>query len=177
MLYYARLATPIGCLHLYATDSELKGVFFDSNLAMARKIVTASLVSEDGHHLLNLAKQQLNEYFAGERTQFSLPISPAGTSFQRAAWSALQQIPFGQAISYAEQAHMIGDPNAHRAVARCNGMNLLSIIIPCHRVIRSTGALGGYAGGMTAKNYLLKLERSLIKKGITQNSNVMASEG
>jgi methylated-DNA-[protein]-cysteine S-methyltransferase len=108
--------------------------------------------------LLAALAAQLNEYFAGERRVFDLPLAPAGTAFQQAAWRALLAIPYGQTRSYAEQARALGRPTASRAVGAANGRNPIAIVIPCHRVVAADGGLGGYAGGLAAKRALLALE-------------------
>lgn len=102
--------------------------------------------------------QQLSEYFQGSRRQFELPLNPNGTEFQRAAWQALTQIPFGQTRTYAQQAAAIGRPKAVRAVGAANGKNPISIVVPCHRVIGKNGSLTGFAGGIEVKRRLLELE-------------------
>lgn len=104
------------------------------------------------------AIKQLEAYFAGERHTFDLPLRFVGTDFQQRVWKALQEIPYGATITYAELASMVGEPSAVRAVASANGANALSIIVPCHRVIGSDGSLTGYAGGLGAKRKLLQLE-------------------
>jgi methylated-DNA-[protein]-cysteine S-methyltransferase len=103
-------------------------------------------------------RQQLDEYFAGTRQQFDLPLHPSGTAFQLRAWAALREIPFGTTASYGEQAARLGNPNAFRAVGSANGLNPISIIVPCHRVIGSNGSLVGYGGGLDAKKWLLQHE-------------------
>lgn len=108
--------------------------------------------------LLNLAEMQLNEYFAGLRKEFSLPVEIFGTEFQRRVWKSLREIPFGETVSYKSVAESIGRISSVRAVANAIGANAISIIIPCHRVIGSNGSIGGYAGGLEAKRYLLDLE-------------------
>lgn len=114
---------------------------------------------EDGNHLiLDQAKNQLQEYFEGKRQAFDLPILLVGTEFQQRVWRALMEIPLGKTKSYLELSQQLGDPNAIRAVASANGANAISIIIPCHRIIGSDGALVGYAGGIEAKKKLLQLE-------------------
>lgn len=105
------------------------------------------------------AKRQLEEYFAGTRTIFDLPLSPQGTPFQMDVWRALQAIPYGQTASYGDIARAVGRPKACRAVGQANHVNPISIIIPCHRVVGSDGALTGYGGGMDAKIALLALEK------------------
>lgn len=110
--------------------------------------------------LLSMATIQLDEYFQGKRTVFSLPFKLTGTPFQLAVWKELQNIPYGQTTSYKEIAQKINKPKAYRAVGMANNKNPLPIIIPCHRVIGSNGKLTGYAGGLNFKNYLLQLEKS-----------------
>ncbi len=102
---------------------------------------------------------QLEEYFAGSRTEFELPLAPAGTAFQRDAWTALRAIPYGATRSYAEQAAALGRPRAIRAVGAANGRNPIAIVVPCHRVVGSRGALTGYGGGVERKEWLLGHER------------------
>jgi methylated-DNA-[protein]-cysteine S-methyltransferase len=104
------------------------------------------------------ACRQLDEYFAGERTVFDLPLNPAGTPFQLRVWEALKTIPYGEIRSYGEIAEQIGRPGAARAVGLANGRNPISIVVPCHRVIGASGALTGYGGGLERKQYLLDLE-------------------
>src|ERR1700688_3149557 len=103
--------------------------------------------------------RQLREYFAGKRTEFSLPLAPEGTAFQRSVWRQLQAIPYGETISYGELARRVGNPKASRAVGSANGANPLPIVIPCHRVIAGDGTLGGFGGGLPTKQTLLALER------------------
>ena len=104
-------------------------------------------------------REQLAEYFAGQRRQFDVPIELAGTPFQRRVWQELLQIPFGTTISYAQLAGRVGRPTASRAVGHANGRNPISIIVPCHRVVGANGKLTGYAGGVDKKQRLLALER------------------
>jgi len=114
--------------------------------------------------ILARTAKQLAEYFAGKRTRFELDLAPEGTAFQRRVWDALLEIPFGVTRSYGEIAHRIGRPAASRAVGAANGRNPIAIIIPCHRVIGSNGALTGFGGGLPAKTFLLKHERALPEK-------------
>jgi methylated-DNA-[protein]-cysteine S-methyltransferase len=116
---------------------------------------------EDGDRddLLDRAIGEIDEYFALERTEFSIPVAPEGTPFQRDVWNALRSIPFGETRSYADVARTIGKPKAVRAVGAANGRNPLGIVVPCHRVIGADGSLTGYAGGMERKKFLLDLER------------------
>ena len=115
--------------------------------------------------LLREAKRQLDEYFAGSRRVFDLPLSPRGTEFQRRVWSALETIPYGETRTYAQIAAVIGSPKACRAVGMANHCNPLPIVIPCHRVIGSGGQLTGYAGGLDTKQYLLTLEQNAKTDG------------
>ena len=115
----------------------------------------------DDAAILNFAETQLNEYFAGRRKEFTLPIETFGTEFQRNVWRALGKIPYGETVNYKFIAESIGCGSSVRAVANAVGANALSVIIPCHRVIGSNGSPGGYAGGPDAKRYLLVLERQL----------------
>lgn len=115
--------------------------------------------------VIALAMSQLDEYFLGTRRHFTLPLLPLGTDFQRQAWQCLRTIPYGTTLSYAQEARLMGHNSAVRAVAQANGANALSIVIPCHRVVGSDGRLGGYAGGMQAKEYLLALEQRVCALG------------
>ena len=112
-----------------------------------------------GDAITSLAALQLDEYFAGKRRVFDLPLRLDGTSFQRSVWEELQRIPYGQTRTYGQVAQSIGNPKASRAVGSANNRNPVSIIVPCHRVVGSGGALVGYAGGLDAKQMLLDLEK------------------
>lgn len=108
---------------------------------------------------LEQLEAELTAYFAGELTEFTSPLDPEGTDFQRRVWDELLRVPFGETRSYATIARALGDPAATRAVGTANGANPLAIVVPCHRVVRTGGALGGYAGGLEAKRWLLDHER------------------
>lgn len=110
------------------------------------------------HPLLAQAVQQLQEYFTGQRTHFGLPLAYAGTPFQEQVWAQLHLVPYGRTISYGHFAHLVHRPTAVRAIASAIGANALSIIVPCHRVVGADGTLGGYAGGLQAKQWLLQRE-------------------
>lgn len=114
--------------------------------------------------VMDNAVAQLDEYFAGKRMEFDVPLLFAGTDFQKKVWNALLSIPFGKTISYGEMARRIGMPKAVRAVANANGANSLSIFAPCHRVIGSDNTLTGYGGGLATKEYLLKLEKAMLPR-------------
>ncbi len=115
--------------------------------------------------VIEAAAGQLDEYFAGERRGFDVPLLFVGTDFQKTVWNELLEIPFGTTVSYGEMARRIGRPKAVRAVANANGANAISIFAPCHRVIGSDGTLTGYGGGLHAKEYLLELERAIGRRG------------
>ena len=120
-------------------------------------------IPDSSNKILAKVNQELDLYFKGKLERFSIPLELQGTKFQIKAWQALLKIPFGNIISYASQAKMLNKPTAFRAVANANSLNKLSIIVPCHRVIATNGALGGYAGGIERKEYLLDLELKCIK--------------
>jgi methylated-DNA-[protein]-cysteine S-methyltransferase len=107
---------------------------------------------------------QLDDYFAGRRTSFDLPLDLQGTPFQQDAWRALAEIPFGETRTYAQQAGRLGRPSASRAVGAANGRNPLSIVLPCHRVVGSDGSLTGFAGGLETKRWLLEHERAVVRE-------------
>ena len=148
-VYYATVATPIGEL-LVASDGEcLTGVSMTGRPAddwLRDPAVVAPAVEE------------LRAYFAGELREFTVPLRPAGTPFQRKVWAELRRIPYGATISYAELAARVGNPNAARAVGSANGKNPVCVVIPCHRVIAADGTLGGFGGGLWRKEWLLRHE-------------------
>jgi len=114
---------------------------------------------EEETPLILQCKKQLEEYFAGERKAFDLPLAPKGTAFQQKVWKALTEIPYGETRTYGEIAAAVGNPKGARAVGMANNKNPIGIIIPCHRVVGANGKLVGYAGGMEKKAFLLELER------------------
>jgi len=120
------------------------------------------LMTSNPDDLCQRAAKQLDEYFAGKRTSFDLPLLPKGTDFQRKAWTALTTIPYGETISYGEQAKRMDNPKAVRAVGGANGKNPFSIVVPCHRVIGANGTLTGYTGGMNRKEWLLSFELKMV---------------
>lgn len=156
-MYYMNYQSPIGPLLLAASDQGLSGVYFEHHKHFKG---SAGWQEHEQHLVLQLARQQLQAYFAGQRQDFDLPLDlSSGTSFQQEVWTALRQIPFAKTSSYAALAQEIQRPKAIRAVGAANGRNPLSIIVPCHRVIASNGALTGYAGGLKNKESLLALEK------------------
>ena len=154
---HKRVQSPVGLLTLVASDEGLAAVLWQDDRPGRVRIDIGAEVSE--HPVLCEAEWQLAEYFNGRRRQFALPLEMSGTPFQRRVWSALLAIPFGETRSYRDIAGQIGTPRAVRAVGAANGRNPLSIVAPCHRVIGSTGALTGFAGGVAVKARLLDFER------------------
>jgi len=147
----ATVDTPIGELTLVASGLGLRNLLWAGRLAPDDAVAQRS-------PLLGEAARQLREYFAGDRTSFDLALDLEGTRFQRKAWLALAEIPYGETRSYAEQAARLGRPHAVRAVGHANGRNPLPIVLPCHRVIGSDGSLTGFGGGLHVKRALLDLE-------------------
>jgi methylated-DNA-[protein]-cysteine S-methyltransferase len=157
MLFTTTLKSPVGLLRLYATEGALTGIYLEN-----QKGIPALTASErDDLPVLLAARRQLEEYFAGERVSFELPLEPAGTPFQQSVWKALREIPLGVTWSYAQLARHVGRASAARAVGAANGKNPLSIVVPCHRVVGTDGALTGYAGGVSAKRWLLEHEQRI----------------
>ena len=158
-LYYTEFATPIGALGILASDRGLTGIFMEEQRHASEPSERAGWDRSDAR--LAVARAQFEEYFAGTRTAFDLPLDlngVGGTAFQRRVWAALTEIPYGETISYGELARRIGQPTAVRAVGLANGRNPLPIIVPCHRVIGANGSLTGFGGGIERKRALLDLE-------------------
>ncbi|HEX6928917.1 MAG TPA: methylated-DNA--[protein]-cysteine S-methyltransferase [Gammaproteobacteria bacterium] len=154
MKHWCRMQSPIGGLILVEENGELTEIGFVDGRHPARPPQGAG---EDARPFGNVIRQ-LEEYFAGKRRDFDLPLAPHGTAFQQRVWNALLKIPFGKAVSYSDIAQRIGNPNAVRAVGLANGRNPIPVIIPCHRVIGKDGSLTGYGGGLPIKKKLLALE-------------------
>ena len=150
--------SPVGPLTLVAEDGRLAGLYMTDQRHRPDAPVFGD--RDDDAEPFAAARAQLTEYFAGERTTFDLPLAPHGTEFQQTVWAALQEIPYGHTWSYGQLADHIGNPKASRAVGLANGRNPIGIVIPCHRVVGSTGALTGYGGGLERKQALLDLERA-----------------
>ncbi|MEM9037765.1 MAG: methylated-DNA--[protein]-cysteine S-methyltransferase [Actinomycetota bacterium] len=154
------IPSPIGELTAVASDVGLRAVLWPEDEERIR--FDDELVEEE-HPVLDATAAQLDEYFAGERTSFDLPLDLRGTEFQVAAWEALAEIPYGETVSYSEQAERIGRPTAVRAIGAANGKNPVSIVLPCHRVVGADGSLTGFAGGVDAKRALLDHEQGIIR--------------
>src|ERR671937_2578160 len=146
---YTYLRSPLGDLLLFGDEQALRGVYMDAKAPPAWRRSDEAFAA---------AGEQLDQYFAGERRDFDLPLDLRGTPFQRRVWNALLTIPYGETRSYGEIAEQIGAPGAARAVGLANGHNPIAIIVPCHRVIGASGSLTGYGGGLDRKRSLLALE-------------------
>jgi methylated-DNA-[protein]-cysteine S-methyltransferase len=162
---HTTIDSPVGPLTLVARDGALVGLYMHEQ--RHRPGPERFGVRDDDAEPFALAKHQLAEYFAGERTAFDLPLAPVGTPFQQRVWAALREIPYGATTSYGELAARIGSPGAARAVGLANGRNPIGIVVPCHRVVGSTGALTGYGGGIETKRRLLDAERGALAIEVT----------
>jgi methylated-DNA-[protein]-cysteine S-methyltransferase len=163
---YYNWTSPLGKLLLVASAEGLRAIRFEGREKFSPPRPDWIYGEEPFRDLM----RQLQEYFAGSRSDFDLPLAPQGTSFQIKVWDALQKIPYGETISYAELAQRIGRPKAVRAVGAANGANPIPILIPCHRVIGSNGALVGYGGGLDIKKHLLALEKEQRAMRLPQRS-------
>lgn len=152
---YSYLESPVGPL-LIAGDAH--AIHFINFPKGGRGVKPQAGWTESARGPVSDALRQLREYFAGKRIEFDLPLAPEGTDFQRNVWRRLQEIPYGETISYGELAKRIGNPKASRAVGAANGQNPIPIVIPCHRVIGANGKLTGFGGGLPTKEALLALE-------------------
>lgn len=155
MLYRRSFDSPVGCLRLEEEDGCLTGVHFEQE---------PSVLYADDTVLLRQTEQQLAEYFAGSRTEFSIPLRLKGTDFQRRVWRVLQTISYAQTMSYGQVAALAGNPKACRAVGMANNRNPVAIIVPCHRVIGANGRMVGYGGGLWVKEKLLRLEQDVLNR-------------
>ncbi len=149
---HSEIESPVGPLHLYANEDGLTGLYMNIQKGDQPAGVDGT------NPFIDEAIQELNEYFAGGRRDFTVKLAPIGTKFQQSVWTELMNIPFGKTISYGELAKRLGDPLLTRAVGTANGSNPISIIIPCHRVIGANGHLTGYGGGIERKRWLLDHE-------------------
>lgn len=155
---FTTIESPVGPLLLAANGDGVCAIEFHASRHPVRR---GADWREGDSGLLQRLRAQLDEYFAGARRMFDLPLAPQGTPFQLEVWHALARIPYGATVSYAQLAQSVGRPTAMRAVGAANGRNPLPIVLPCHRVIGSNGALTGFGGGLPTKEYLLRLEGAL----------------
>jgi methylated-DNA-[protein]-cysteine S-methyltransferase len=165
------MESPIGPLRLVTTDGGLREIWLGAERAVPAvdvPVVGGTAVGGTGvaEAVLRTARDQLEEYFAGRRTTFDLPLAPVGSAFQRRVWAAVQEIPYGETESYGRVAARLGLVNGARAVGAANGQNPLPVVVPCHRVIGADGRLVGYGGGLDRKRTLLEIEaRVLVERG------------
>jgi len=173
-IYLNRISTPLGPMLAGATEKYLCLLEFEDREILEKQLQRlqnyyAGTVVQDSNGITKQTEAELNEYFTGERKEFTVPLEVTGSEFQKKVWEQLMDIPYGSTRSYKEQAASIGNLKAIRAVATANGSSHIAIIIPCHRVIGSNGSLTGYSGGLWRKRYLLKLERSNVENRIESN--------
>jgi methylated-DNA-[protein]-cysteine S-methyltransferase len=152
------LDSPIGPLTAVANCAGLAAVYMAQHLRRPGWESFGERVDPSASPVLSAAAEQLGEYFAGARREFSVPLAPVGNAFQHRVWDALRQIPYGELRSYGDVAAMLGERSMAQAVGAANGRNPISIIVPCHRVVGADGSLVGYAGGLERKQFLLELE-------------------
>ena len=157
---YSLLETPIGTLLIAGDEQAVRRIDFPKD---GKPGTPQPEWTESARGPVGQAMKQLREYFAGQRADFDLPLAPEGTEFQRTVWRNLQDIPYGETISYGELAKRVGNPKASRAVGAANGQNPIPIVIPCHRVIGANGKLTGFGGGLPTKEALLALETKQLK--------------
>jgi AraC family transcriptional regulator of adaptative response/methylated-DNA-[protein]-cysteine methyltransferase len=176
VVHLTELETPVGEMLAAANDTHLllfdfkRRRMIDTQLERVRRAMRCSFVSGESPVFAQL-REELGEYFRGERTEFSVPLDVPGTPFQTQVWDTLRRIPCGATTTYARLAESIGQPSAVRAVARANGDNRIAIIIPCHRVIGSDGQLVGYGGGLSRKRQLLNLEARTLTMPLFEPSH------
>ncbi len=167
VIYLKNIETPLGTMIACAGESGICMLEFSDRKSLGTELEEIS--RHFGAHIIpgessvfETLEEELHEYFNGERKMFSVPLSPVGTDFQKKVWEVLMKIPYGTTTSYREQATILGNPKAVRAVANANGLNKISILIPCHRIIGSNGTLTGYGGGIWRKQKLLELEKAIL---------------
>ena len=159
-LFYFRTPSPVGSLLLVASTKGLVRLEFE---ARVQKLNADTIQLRESKAALTPYLRELNDYFAGERREFSVPLDLRGTEFQLACWRSLLEIPYGETRSYRDIAQAIGHPRAYRAVGMSNNRNPIAIVVPCHRVIASSGSLCGYGGGLDIKRKLLDLEQGSFR--------------
>ncbi|MEU8353146.1 MULTISPECIES: methylated-DNA--[protein]-cysteine S-methyltransferase [unclassified Streptomyces] len=158
------IESPVGPLTLVAADGRLCGLYMTDQRHRPPEETFGP--RDDAEPLFARTAEQLTAYFAGELTTFRLPLALEGTPFRRRVWAALQDIPYGETLSYGQLADRLGQPGASRAVGLANGRNPVGIVVPCHRVVGATGSLTGYGGGLDRKRQLLALERGGVPAAV-----------
>ncbi len=161
--YFSQIKSTFGKLKVVADDRQLLGIFFESDKSQNSQFADAK---EGKNEVIKTFADQLQEYTKGTRKKFEVPFLIEGTDFQKQAWKALQEIPYGKTISYSDQARRIGKQKAVRAIGSANGKNRFPILIPCHRVIAANNKLGGYSGGLEMKMKLLELEKTQVNANL-----------
>jgi methylated-DNA-[protein]-cysteine S-methyltransferase len=161
---HASIGTILGELTLVASDGAVVGLYFPQHWYLPPEGSIGPRVDAHDDTLLEMARAQLREYLSGERTSFELPLATDGNPFQERVWAMLREIPFGETTTYGDLAERLGDKALAQRVGQAVGHNPISIIIPCHRVVGSTGKLTGYAGGLERKLFLLELEEPALAK-------------
>lgn len=159
-VFYVRTSSPVGPLFLAASARGLVRLEFEARM---QNLNSRTIQLKESKKALAPCLDQLDEYFAGQRREFSIPLDLRGTGFQLACWHALLEIPYGETRSYRDIAQAIGHPHAYRAVGMSNNRNPVAIVVPCHRVIASNGSLCGYGGGLDLKRKLLDLEQANVR--------------
>lgn len=159
------LESPIGRLGLIGDENYLVEILFEEELNTRN----LELYKEENQHILQKAKEQLTEYFAGDRTRFTVPLQQEGTAFQQRVWNALIKVKYGTSATYKDIAEEVGSPKGARAVGMANNKNKIPIIIPCHRIVGSSGKMIGYAGGLEKKEILLALEKNAERQEVSKS--------
>lgn len=170
-IYYSCVESPLGELFVHGDDQFVTGLYLPNHKGWPGP--DPSWQRSDA--LFAAVREQLAEYFGGQRQEFDAPLKLAGTPFQRQVWQELVRIPYGTTITYAELARRVGKPAASRAVGHANARNPISILVPCHRVVGAEGRLTGYAGGVDKKRWLLQRERGATSGGISSARRISAT--
>jgi methylated-DNA-[protein]-cysteine S-methyltransferase len=170
-LLYSRMKSPVGSLLLGMSGSSLVVLAFDRNLP--ERVAGREVTWQESLDATKGARRQLEEYFAGKRREFTIPLDLRGTDFQKQCWDELLRIPYGETRSYAEIAKAVRRPNAYRAVGQANHYNPVAIIVPCHRVLAAGTNLGGYGGGLPTKAFLLRLEGAEFQDEADRNQEAL----
>lgn len=153
-LHKAEFQSPIGVVEIIGTEKVIMSILF------SEKNTVDFPINSDSPQVIIDCQQQLEEYFEGRRMEFNLPVASTGTPFQQKVWTALTEVPYAETVSYGTIAKAVGSDKAVRAVGNANSKNKLTIVVPCHRIIGSTGKLTGYAGTLTRKEWLLRHEKN-----------------
>ena len=160
---------PFGLVTVVGSGLGIRYVLFDND-AHPKPLEKLHISDTEIHESVNDAMTQLEEYFAGTRRDFELPLDLQGTEFQVAAWNALAEIPYGRIATYGQQAASIGRPKAVRAIGGANGRNPVAIVLPCHRIVGADGSLTGFGGGIEVKKWLLDHEQSTLRSAATNRA-------